>query len=102
MIHNREKSPSPEPFRGRPVASGDDWLGRGKSDDRRRLWEHLSPPHRRQLRILARALALRQGKARLSEDVRSRLLTALGELDRLSRRIEQLLAALTKPTTPPG
>lgn len=99
MIHSGTKPPPPEPARGRPVASGDEWLGKNSSA-RRRLWERLNPRHRRQLRVLARALALRQAKERLPETIRPKLLAALEELDRLAHRIEQTLATLTKPTPP--
>jgi len=75
----------------RPVASAEEWLGRNR-DDKRRLWERLNPRHRKLLRVLATALALRQDKAHLSEPVRARLLAALDELERLAARIEQLLS----------
>lgn len=75
----------------RPVASAEEWLGRNRSEAKR-LWEKLSPLHRKQLRVLARALALRQTKATLPEPLRARLLAALDELDRLVARIEQLLS----------
>jgi hypothetical protein len=96
MIHAEPKPPSPEPVAGRPVASGDEWLGKN-AGARRRLWERLNPRHRRELRILARALALRQAKERVPENIRQRLLAALDEFERLTCRIEQLLARLGKP-----
>ena len=99
MIHAEIKPPSPEPTEGRPVASGDEWLGKN-SGTRRRLWERLNPRHRRELRVLARALAMSQTKERIPGSIRQQLLSTLGELERLSRRIEQLLVLLTKPTPP--
>lgn len=99
MIHTESKPPSPEPGEGRPVASGDEWLGKNAST-RRRLWERLNPRHRRELRLLARALAMSQVKERIPPGIRQQLLAALDEFGRLSRRIEQLLVLLTKPTPP--
>jgi len=86
-----------EPATGRPVASGEQWLGRNAGSGRR-LWERLNPRHRRQLLLLARALARRQEKARLPEAVRTKLLAALNELERLAARIEKLLAAVASQT----
>jgi len=106
MIQNRPRKPAPEPAEGKPVASGEEWLGRspqaandrgeaGRATERRRLWERLSPQHRRLLRVLARALVLRQTKGRQPEAVSEKLLFALMELERLGRRIEDALAGLT-------
>ena len=99
MIHTETKPPLPEPDNGRPVASGDAWLGKN-SGTRRRLWERLNPRHRRELRLLARALAMSQAKERIPASIHRQLLTALDELDRVSRSIEHLLVLLTKPTPP--
>ena len=101
MIPPSAKKPEPtlEPATGRPVASGEQWLGRNPKAARR-LWERLNPPHRRQLRLLAQALVLRQEKARLPEAVRGKLLAALDELDRLVARIEKLLATVAIRTPP--
>jgi hypothetical protein len=90
----------PEPPAGRPAQSGEAWLGRNRSD-KRRLWELLNPRHRKQLRLLAEALALQQMHARLPESVRSRLTEALGEMDRVVRRITAILAEVARRTTPP-
>jgi hypothetical protein len=119
MIQNKPRKPAPEPGEGKPVASGEEWLGRspqpqatndrgeaGRAAERRRLWERLSPQHRRLLRVLARALVLRQTKGRQPEAARTKLLLALGELERVGRRIEDALASLssgaslTNKTTP--
>ncbi len=89
----------PEPAEGRPVASAEQWLGHNASN-RRRLWERLNPRHRKQLRLLARALVLHQEKARLPEAARAKLSAALDELERIANRVEQLLAALTNRTPP--
>jgi hypothetical protein len=101
MIRTLRQHPAPEPAEGKPVASGEEWLGRNASG-RRRLWERLNPRHRKLLRVLARALVVRQEKARVPEPVWSKLAAALEELDRLARRIEQLLATLASRTPPPG
>jgi hypothetical protein len=101
MITAKPEAPAPELGGGRPVASAEQWLGRNASG-RRQLWERLNPRHRKQLRLLARALVLRQSKARLPEPVCERLLAALDELERLTRRIEQLLAAVAGTKSPPG
>jgi len=80
----------------RPVASGEEWLGRNRGE-KRRLWERLNPRHRKLLRVLATALALRQDKAHLAEPARARLLAAFDELERLAARIEQLLTLRKQP-----
>ncbi len=84
-----------------PVVSGEQWLGRNESS-RRHLWERLNPRHRRTLRMLARALVLRQLQGRLPEPVRIRLAAALEELECLAAHIEKLLAAVSARTRPPG
>ncbi len=95
----------PEPRTGRPEISGEEWLGKtpGAQNENagRRLWERLNPLHRKQLRLLARALVLRQFQARLPEPFRTRLLVALDDLERLAARIERLLAELAGRTPPP-
>jgi anion-transporting ArsA/GET3 family ATPase len=100
MIRHTATQILPEPAQGKPVASAEQWLGRNASS-RQHLWERLNPRHRKQLRLLARALVLRQEKARLPEPARTKLSAALDELERLANRIEQLLAALTNRTPPP-
>ena len=102
MIPPSAKKPEPtlEPATGCPVASGEQWLSRNPHAARR-LWERLNPLHRRQLRLVAQALVLRQEKARLPETVRGKLLAVLDELDRLVARIEKLLATVAI-RTPPG
>lgn len=79
-----------------PVQSAEEWLGRNRGE-KRRLWERLNPRHRKLLRVLATALALRQDKAHLPEPARVRLLAALDELERLAARIEQLLTLRKQP-----
>ncbi len=93
------QSPPLEPAAGRPEASGEQWLGHNSSS-KRRLWERLNPRHRKTLRLLAHALALRQSQARLPEEARARLVVALEELERLAARIEKLLAAVATRTSP--
>lgn len=80
----------------RPVASAQEWLGHNRGE-KRRLWERLNPRHRKLLRVLATALALRQDKVHLPEPTRARLLAALDELDRLAAHIEQLLTIRKQP-----
>jgi hypothetical protein len=100
MIRQTKKTTTPaEPQTGRPAQSGEAWLGRNRSD-KRRLWEQLNPRHRKELRLLAEALALQQTHARLPEPVRLRLTTALGELDRVTRRIAAILGEVARRTTP--
>jgi len=64
--------------------------------------ERLNPRHRKELRMLAEALALQQNHARLPEAARGRLDAALGELDRVIRRIAAILAELARRTPPVG
>src|SRR5208283_2586573 len=98
-IHN-PASP-PEPQTGRAVESAESWLGRNRSS-KRRLWERLNPRHRKELRMLAEALALQQNHARLPDPLRARLDAALAELDRLVRRIAAILAEVARRTPPPS
>ena len=93
--------PPPEPSTGRAVESAEAWLGRNRSN-KRRLWERLNPRHRKELRMLAEALALQQNHARLPEPVRARLDAALAELERLVRRIAAILAEVARRTPPTG
>jgi hypothetical protein len=102
MIRQTEKiEPTPEPQTGRPAQSGEAWLGRDRGD-KRRLWERLNPRHRKELRILAEALALQQTRARLPEPARSRLEATLAELERVVRRVAAILAEVARRTPPPG
>ena len=93
--------PPPEPSTGRSVESAESWLGHNRNS-KRRLWERLNPRHRKELRMLAEALALRQNHARLPDPVRARLDAALAELERLIRRIAAILAEVARRTPPPG
>jgi hypothetical protein len=102
MIRQTEKTEqATEPLTGRPAGSGEAWLGRNQSN-KRRLWERLNPRHRKELRMLAEALALQQTHARLPEPARLRLSAALGELERVVRRIAAILAEVARRTPPPG
>ncbi len=89
-----------EPQTAQPAQSGEAWLGRNRSD-KRRLWQRLNPRHRKELRMLAEALALQQNHARLPEAARLRLGAALGELERVMRRIAAVLAEVAGRTPPP-
>ncbi|MGB2662424.1 MAG: hypothetical protein WAK48_00380 [Candidatus Acidiferrum sp.] len=83
-----------------PAQSGEALPGRNRSD-KRRLWERLNPRHRKELRMLAAALALQQSHACLPEAARLRLDAALGELDQVMRRIAAVLAEVAGRTPPP-
>ena len=89
-----------EPETGRPAGSGEEWLGRNRSS-KRRLWERLNPLSRKQIRIIAEALALQQTHAQLPEPLRARLSAVLQELDRLVNRLRALLQEVAR-RTPPG
>jgi len=95
----RSFAPPPEPASGRPASSGEEWLGRNRSA-KRRLWERLNPQNRKQIRVLAEALALQQAHARLPDALRAQLSAATGELDRLVRRTRVLLAEVARRTPP--
>lgn len=95
-----DKTRAEEPQTGRPAESGESWLGRNRSE-KRRLWERLNPRHRKELRLLAEALALQQNHAQLPESTRARLDAAIAELARLTRRIAVLLAEVARRTPPP-
>ena len=101
MIRNTTvtKPPALEPTGGQPELSGEQWLGRNTTS-KRRLWERLNPRHRKQLRLLARAFALRQTQARLPEPARAKLAALVDELERLAARIETLLATIATQTPP--
>ena len=101
MIRQPQKTERrPELQNGQPAESGEGWLGRNRSG-KRRLWERLNPRHRKELRLLAEALALQQNHGRLSGITRSRLDAALADLDRVIRRIAALLAEVARRTPPP-
>src|SRR5947208_16129612 len=87
MIRTRAPTTPPraEPETGRPAGSGEEWLGRNRSS-KRRLWERLNPLSRKQIRIVAEALALQQTHAQLPEPLRRHLSAALQEIDRLVTR----------------
>jgi hypothetical protein len=101
MIRPTNNTPqAPEPQGGRPVDTAEGWLGRNRGD-KRRLWERLNPRHRKELRLLAEALALQQAHARLPEPARSRLDAAIDELERVVRRVGAILAEVARRTPPP-
>jgi hypothetical protein len=82
---------------GKQPASGRPEL-RHDRDGRRQLWERLNPRNRKDLRVLAEALALQQKEARVPEPMRFRLNAALAELDRLLQRIGAILAEVARRT----
>jgi hypothetical protein len=102
MIRTRTSPATPvaEPETGRPAGSGEEWLGRNRSS-KRQLWERLNPLSRKQIRVIAEALALQQTRAQLPEPLRARLSAALHELERLVSRIRALLVEVAR-RTPPG
>ncbi|HET8922387.1 MAG TPA: hypothetical protein VFN26_05255 [Candidatus Acidoferrum sp.] len=102
MIRTRTPSTTPvaEPETGRPAGTGEEWLGRNRNS-KRRLWERLNPLSRKQIRVIAEALALQQTHAQLPEPLRARLSAALHDLERLVTRLRALLAEVAR-RTPPG
>ncbi len=101
MIRTRigNTAPVAEPEAGRPAGSGEEWLGQNRST-KRRLWERLNPLSRKQIRVIAEALALQQTHAQLPEPLRARLSATLNELERLVTRLQALLAEVTRRTPP--
>jgi hypothetical protein len=95
----RITAPAGEPERGRPAATGDEWPGRNRSA-KRRLWERLNPRSRKQVRLIAEALALQQTHAHLPEPLRARLSAATDELEGVVARIRALLAEMLRRTPP--
>src|SRR5580698_8261626 len=89
---------SAEPEAGRPAGTGEEWLGRNRSA-KRRLWERLNPRHRKELRVIAEALAMQQTHANLPEPLRARLSESIEQLERLARRMGALLEVTRR--TPP-
>ncbi len=90
---------SAEPEAGRPAGTGEEWLGRNRSA-KRRLWERLNPRHKKELRVIAEALAMQQTHANLPEPLRARLSESIEQVERLARRIGALLAEVTRRTPP--
>jgi hypothetical protein len=90
-----------EPEEGRPEETAENWLQRGRSE-KRKLWEKLNPRHRKQVRLLAEALALEQTRARLPEETQGRLGALLEEIERLAARAARLLAEVARRTPPRG
>jgi hypothetical protein len=101
MIRPRKQDPAPvaEPETGRPAGTGEEWLGRNRSS-KRRLWERLNPRSRRQIRMIAEALALQQTHAQLPEPLRARLSATIAEVERLAGRLKALLAEVARRTPP--
>jgi hypothetical protein len=102
MIQAKRENPAQvaEPEAGRPAGTGEEWLGQNRST-KRRLWERLNPRSRKQIRVIAEALALQQTHACLPEPLRARLSVAMDELERVATRIRTLLAEVAR-RTPPG
>jgi hypothetical protein len=96
---NAAATASTEPEAGRPAGTGEEWLGQNRSA-KRRLWERLNPRHRKELRVIAEALAMQQTHANLSEPLRARLSESIEQVERLARRIGVLLAEVTRRTPP--
>ncbi|MGC1618135.1 MAG: hypothetical protein WA765_06550 [Candidatus Acidiferrum sp.] len=96
---NMTATTSAEPETGRPAGTGEEWLGQNRSA-KRRLWERLNPRHKRELRVIAEALAMQQTHANLPEPLRERLSQSVEEVERLARRIGALLTEVTRGTPP--
>src|SRR5258707_15260285 len=88
-----------EPEAGRPAGTGEQWLGRNRST-KQRLWERLNPRSRKQIRLIAEALAQQQTHARLPEPLRARLSAVIEELERVAGRIGALLAEIARRRPP--
>jgi type II secretory pathway component PulM len=99
MIQAKKQNTEPvaEPETGRPAGSGEEWLGRNRST-KRKLWERLNPRSRKQIRVMAEALALQQTHARLPDPLRARLSQAINELERHLARIRALLLEVARRT----
>jgi hypothetical protein len=102
MIPTKKQNTEPvaEPETGRPASTGEEWLGRNRSS-KQQLWERLNPRSRKQIRLIAEALALQQTHARLPEPLRVRLSAAVDELERHLARIRTLLLEVAR-RAPPG
>ncbi len=98
---NQNDATAIEPAAGRPAGTGEDWLGRRRSE-KRKLWEKLNPRHRKQMRLLAETLALEQTRVRLPEKFQVRVASLFGELERLAARAAKLLAEVARQTPPRG
>jgi hypothetical protein len=103
LFQTRKQNPTPvavaEPETGRPAGTGEEWLGRNRSS-KRRLWERLNPLSRKQIRVIAEALALQQTHAQLPEPLRARLSTTIGEIERLVARTRALLTEVARRAPP--
>jgi len=95
---NGKEKPT-EPASGKPAASAEDWLGRNRTE-KRRLWERLSPRHRKTLRLLAEALAAHQTHAKLEETTRGKIAQLLADAERLANRAAAILAEVARRTRP--
>ena len=101
IFRTRKQNAAPvaEPEAGRPAGSGEEWLGRNRSS-KRQLWERLNPLSRKQIRVIAEALALQQTHAQLPEPLRARLSAVHNELEHLVNRINRLLIEVARRTPP--
>lgn len=95
----RTFAPPPEPETGRPASTGEEWLGKNRSS-KSRLWERLNPQRRKQIRMVAEALALQQTHSRVPEPLRSQLSAIMDDLDRVIRRLGVFLAEVARRTPP--
>jgi hypothetical protein len=60
----------------------------------------LNPRHRKELRLIAEALAMQQTHANLPEPLRVRLSESIEQVERLARRMAALLAEVARRTPP--
>jgi len=101
MIQPRKQNIAPvaEPEAGLPAGTGEEWLGRNRSS-KQRLWERLNPRSRKQVRMIAEALALQQTHAQLPEPLRARLSATIDDIERLVAKTRALLAEVARRTPP--
>jgi hypothetical protein len=97
MIQTNKQNTKPATEMDHPAGSGEEWLGRNRST-KQKLWERLNPRSRKQIRVIAEALALQQTHARLPDPLRSRLSVAVDELHRHLARIRALLLEVARRT----
>src|SRR5258708_30557458 len=100
MIRTKtQKAAGAGPEAGRAGGTGEQWMGRNRRT-KQRLWERLNRRSRKQIRLIAEALAQQQTHAHLPEPLRARLSAAIGELERVAGRIGALMAEIAQRRPP--
>ena len=94
-----KNTPAGEQESARPASTGEEWLGRNRSE-KRKLWERLNPRSRRQLRILGEVLAAQQTHGQMPDVLRQKLSAIAADVERLVFRASQLLKSLGKQLPP--